>query len=247
MSAMGIVAKNTFIKIFSKTKYKVFIILTAIINFLIAFVLTSGTVSLGNTPFAFNSSSSAYTTLNILSGFVFPLIIFLLCADFYTQEVSDNSIKAELLRPVKRESIYCGKAIGILYYIIATIGINLALSVIFTAIWGNSSLIPRIILAYFVTILPCVIIILFSGMISVCANQSSLSIFISIIVMVALSAISLLNVNFNVIFFTGYFSWYKLFIGIIPLQNILPAVGVLCSSGVIFYLIGNTLFEKKNI
>ena len=246
MNAFTATSKNTFKKILGHKKYKVFFIISCLLVLFFT-VFTKGGMRLNIGPLSYSFANGAFLALSVLGAVILPLLSFMLGADIYASELSDHTIKNELLRPVGKVKLYFAKLTGILYYCIT---ILLASFVICTAVsvfgrWADKLVI--IFFAHIMSILLCCVFITFSSLIAVWTANSSLSMFLCILIYIALTVFSNLFTTFGAISFTGYFSWFKMIMGsTIPWRNVFVTLGLLLSYTGVFSVTGQLLFDRRN-
>lgn len=230
-------------KIFSRKKYRVLLILSGIfcilIGLLARYANTSVNLSISNLP------------LSILSLFIYailPLMIFMSTADLFTSEQENKSIKAIITRPVDHINVFASKVLAILVYCGSALGICFVIgSTVAILTSGMSPLdIVKTILAYLVSCLPLLTIILFSAFISQVAKSSSGSTILSVFGYIALLAIGTIFPAVYPFLFTSYTGWYKLFIGSsIPFSLVINVTALFIAYSLLLFVAGGTLFRRK--
>lgn len=243
MNQIKAVFLNETDKIFSRTKYRVLLILSGVLCILISviakFANTTVNLSISNLP------------LNILSLFIYtilPLMIFMATADLFTSEQESGSIKAVMTRPVDHISIFGSKVLAILAYCGAALGICFVIgSIVAMLTSGMSPLdIVRTMLAYFISLLPMLTFILFSAFISQVVKSSSGATILSVFGYILFIAIGTVFPALYPVLFTSYTGWYKLFIGaFIPIRTVFNIAALLIAYSLLLFAAGGTLFRRK--
>lgn len=243
MSVIKAGVVNEVSKLLSLRKYQALLVLTCFVSIVIGLLggFTKGLVglSLTNTPL---------TVLWIATGFMIPLMIAMAAADLFTAEQENGSIRAILTRPVSRLSIFTSKVLAIVAFAVLALAVCLLTSLICSLVLNGVGLtsISEAILAYAVSIVPMLPIILFAVAVSqLCKNSSStvmLSVFFYIIIIVA----GLVFSSLSPMLFSTYTGWYKLFIGAaMPITRILYVFILLVAYTLIFFAFSSWAFERK--
>lgn len=243
MKAIKAGVRNEIVKLLSRKKYQVFLVLTGLFSLAIGLLggFTKGMIGLSstNTPLA---------VLSLATGFILPLMIAMATADLFTAEQENGSIKAVLTRPVSRISILTSKVLAIVLYTLLVLLVSLVTSLGYSIMFNGLGIsnIAEVLLAYAVSIVPMLPITLFAVTVSqLCKNSSStvmLSVFGYIVIVVA----SIVLPSLSPMLFTSYTGWYKLFIGAgMPIANILNVLALLVAYTLIFFAVSSWAFEKK--
>ncbi|MDD4530851.1 MAG: ABC transporter permease subunit [Candidatus Gracilibacteria bacterium] len=230
--------RNEFIKLMSRKKYQVLIVLTFFLSIGINMLSTLGNVS----------TNSSLVVLSTITGFILPLMIAMAAADLFTAEQENGSIKAILTRPISRIKIFSSKILAIFIYSITSLLIGYLSSMIYSILLNFEGLanIWEITLSYAVSIVPIFTIILFSAVISQLCKNSSSTVMMSVFSYMAIVVIGIIFSSISPMLFTSYMGWYKLFIGAsMPLASIFNILILLLGYILIFFAAGLISFEKK--
>lgn len=235
--------KNEMIKLLNLKKYKVLFLLLGIFscsgNILKAIAQGNIIISFINSPFII---------LTILTQFILPLIIAMAAADLFTAEQEKGSIKALITRPVGRINIFISKVLTIVLYIILSLLICLVISLISSIVFNGvgSINITETFIAFVLSIVPMVPIVLFAVTISQVCKSSSSTVMMFVLGYIVVIAVSTVIPSINPMVFTTYTGWYKLFIGAaMPVGKILNVLTLLAAYTLIFFAAGSWAFEKK--
>lgn len=224
--------QNEIVKLLSLNKYKVFLLLAGLLS------IATGLLST-NVPL---------TVLAVATGFMLPLIIAMAAADLFTAEQENGSIKAILTRPVARISIFTSKVLAIILYAILVLLVCLVSSLVWSIVFNKTGLpnIAEILLAYSVSIIPMLPVILFAVVISQLCKNSSSTVMLSILGYIVLFGAGILLPGISPMLFTSYAGWYKMFIGVaMPAASILNILALLAAYTLIFFAVSSWAFEKK--
>ncbi len=200
------------------------------------FGMLTGVVPLGPLPF--------------LVRFMLPLLAFMAVTDLFTSELSDLTIKASLIRPVFRVKLYGAKILAIVTYLAIYLGVILVLSTVGGIITADFASVKEVLLsvvAYVVSIVPLTVMVCFAAFVALLIKSSSLAMFVLIFSYVLLSALPLILPIFQRILFTSYLEWYRQLVGVIPGMTLFNTIIILFSYGVVFFIAGSMVFDKKDI
>ena len=246
MSTFGIGVKTTLKKIFSRKKYIVILILCALISIFLS-LYSSGGIRLNLGFVSFSFSNGAYAAFSVLDSLFLPLSALMLCSDFLAHEIADNTIKTELLRPIGRTKLFFSKLTGMLLYLTLILGISVLFCSIIGLFTGHIQFI-RVLLSALMILVNCAVYLAFSSFLAVWTGNPSLTMFLGILIYIALSALSVIAGFGAALAFTAHTGWYKMVLGsVIPWKTIgltavlfLSYIGVLCG-------LGQLLFDRRNI
>jgi len=235
-------------KLFLKKKITVFLIITAIICFLSAFFISSIQQKL--VFVAIDSVSFPLMTLSIFTNLLLPLFIFMTVAELFSGEVGDKSLKLVLIRPISRLKIFISKNTAIAIYIIINLAVVFVVSMLSSMLLNGKSGInvPQIIFAYFIDIIPAVVLALFASFIAQFFKSSSGAIITSILCFIGIKIIALFVSGLNNTIFTSYLNWYSRWtVGQNSFISTLNILFMVLSYGVIFFTAGYYFFDKKEV
>lgn len=235
-------------KLFLKKKVSMFLIITALICFLSAFFISSIQEKL--VFIAIDSSSFPLMTLSIFTNIFLPLFIFMTVAELFSGEVGDKSLKLVFIRPISRLKIFISKNTAIAIYIIINLAVVFIVSTLSSIFLnGKSSInIPHIMFAYFIDIIPAVVLALFASVIAQFFKSSSGAIITCILCFIGIKILSLFVSGLNNTIFTSYLNWYsKWSIGQNSFLSTINILFMVMSYGVIFFTVSYYFFDKKEV
>ena len=194
-------------------------------------------------------SNFMFVALPPLCSIFLPLVIFMLAADLYTHEIENKSIKCCLMRPVSRLSVYLSKFLAITCYTALLLGVAFVVTGVFQVISdGSANALGGALGAYAVSLLPLLGFIATAAFISVLVPNPSMSMFLSIIVYVAMLAASLIWSQAGSAFFTSYLGWYKMWMGSgVPAGHIITTIALITSYSALVFMCGYFVFDKKDV
>ena len=243
MNAIKAGVRNESVKLLNRKKYQVLLFLTCLFSIAIGSLggFTKGLIglSLTNTPL---------TVLSLATGVILPLMIAMVSADLFTAEQENGSIKAIITRPVSRISILTSKMLAIVLYTLLVLLVCLVTSLFYGLMFNGLGVsnIAEALLAYAVSIVPMLPIILFSVAVSQLCKNSSSTVMLSVFGYIVIFAASVVFPHVSPMLFTSYTGWYKLFIGAgMPIANILNVLALLVAYTLIFFAVSSWAFEKK--
>jgi len=243
MKSIKAVILNETIKLISRKKYQALLVLTCL--FSIAITLFGG---FAKGLIGLSTTNTPLTSLSIVTGFLLPLMIFMAAADLFTAEQENGSIKAILTRPVSRMNIFISKVFAIILYAILVLFVCLVTSIICGIVFKTIALsyIGETLLAYAVSIVPMLSIILFAAAVSQLCKSSSSTVMLSVFGYTVIAILGIVFSSISQMLFTSYTGWYKLFIGAtMPVSHILNILTLLVAYTLIFFAVGSWAFEKK--
>ena len=247
MNAFMSTAKNTFGKITGHRKYKVFFVLSCCL--VLFFTLFSrGGMRLNLGPLSYSFNNGAFLALSALTAVILPLLSFMLCSDIIASEISDHSLKSELLRPIGKVKLYFAKLTGTLFYCVSILMASFVICLAVSLYGGWVDLLFTIFIAHAMSIALCIVFISFAGLVAVLSASSSLTMFICILIYIALTVLSNLFTVVGAVSFTGYHSWFKMIMGSVILwKNVFVTLGLLLSYTAVFSLLGQFRFDRRDI
>jgi len=234
-----------FSKILTRKKYYVLLFLEIIIAaIIILFASANGFETLG---FSFDLPTMPLIILNALMVFVLPLLIFMLCADLFTNEIETGMLKAVLLRPISRFAVFVSKFVSIaLYILLHLMAICFVVLAIRLAI-ADSVEIFMTLAAYVIAIFPMMAFIALSIFISVIVGNSSLAMFVSLITYFVMQGISMFSVTVGAVFFTSHLNIYTMILSTPTHPALLNRVLLILSYIVLFSVAAFWLFDRKEL
>jgi ABC-2 type transport system permease protein len=242
--------KNELEKLFSRKKYIVFLILDAIgclllaIGQLVAKIVANGEF---DTSILFDdmltSSMSPFLTVFI------PLMALLAAADLFSGEFHDLSIRMVLLRPVERWQIFCAKITAIFGLCVVFVFSHLVFSLLVKVLFSKTvSGAGYAIGAYLLDLVPMAVLVLLFAFLHQLVKSSGSAVALSVICYIALVILGKYVSFAGGLIFTEYLSWHSIWLGAtLPVAVLLPKIGILLGTAIVFYCGGYYLFERKEI
>lgn len=247
MTTVWVGARNTLNKIWQRGKYKVFFLICCAASLLLA-LYSRGGHSVVISGLAFNLSRGSYSMLELLNTIFLPLLSFMLCADYYAHELSDGTIRGELLRPTGRGSLYFGKALGMLLYCGEILLANMLIGTAVNVFTGALGSLPLFWLSTIMSLLVTACFIAISAFAANVLKHPSLLMFVMIIGYVLLLFVGSAFSGIGAFLFTSYVNWYKMILGsIIPWRNLVVTLLLLLSATTLFSSLGQVVFERRDI
>lgn len=240
---------NELQKLFSKKKIVVFLVVTALICFLSAFFVSA--IQSKILFIALNSLSFPLMTLSIFTNVFLPLFIFMAVSELFSGEFGDKSLKLIFLRPISRLKIFISKNIAVAIYIIVNLLVVLIVSMISTISLNQGSMVQsilQIIFAYFIDIIPAVVLAIFAAFIAQFFKSSSSALITCVLSFVGIKILSLFIKGMNNVIFTSYLNWYPMWsAGSSGFVKNINTLFMMLSYILIFFTIGYYLFDKKEV
>lgn len=240
--------KSEFIKLLSRFKNRVLLFLIAVISLFIA-LFSSGGLSVDIAGVSLRFYNGAFIVLDQLNRVVIPLIVFMLCSDIISHEFSDSTIKAGLLRPVNKTTLFTSKWLAVVLFGVCCLGVSFIFGGIISVTLGQMNIITAL-TAYIVSIIPLCACAAMAALISSIITAPALAMFISIVVYILLNCAGFISSSWGVIFYTAHVNWYKMFTGsfsFMLFQSIANLALMLAAYTVIFLISGRAVFSGKKV
>lgn len=241
-------AKVEFIKLTSRTKNRVLLILIMIASFF-ASIFSSGGWAVKIAGMDFNFYNGAFLVLSVLNSVILPMIVFTMSADIISHEFSDQTIKAGLLRPINRTVLFLSKWFAVALFGVCCLGISFIFGGLPSIILHQVDFFAALI-SYVVSILPMCVFAAMSALISTVISSPAMSMFLSVVAYLILNATSFISSFLGVIFFTAHVNWYKMFLSSLaslPMANIVNLSVMMAAYTIFFLIIGNIAFSAKKV
>jgi ABC-2 type transport system permease protein len=240
---------NEIQKLFLKKKITVFLLITAIICFLSAFFVSSIQAKL--VFVALNSLSFPLMTLSMFANIFLPLFIFMAVSEVFSGEVNDKSLKLVLIRPISRLKVFISKNVAVAIYIIINLLVVLMVSMVSIMFLHQGSMvqsISQIAFAYFIDIIPAVVLAIFAAFISQFFKSSSGALITCILSYIGIKILSMFIKGMNNSIFTSYLNWYSIWLtGSSSFLRNINILFMVLSYGIIFFTVGYYIFDKKEV
>jgi ABC-2 type transport system permease protein len=241
--------KNELMKLMTKKKYIVFLIIAAAIcslNILITKIVSM--VSKGMITMV--PSAVSMNMLRFFSEIFVPLMVMMAVCDVVATEMHDITIRAVLMRPISRAKVILSKAfaaftVGAVFY--ATVFIVCTfMELIFGSPSAVISNLGATFLSYLLNLVPLFVLTLLAVFINILCSGPTLTMLLCIAVYVILKFCGLYVPTIGNVVFTSFMNWQQLYVGhIIPFHAIISKVGILVGWGVVMFSGSYLLFDKK--
>jgi ABC-2 type transport system permease protein len=250
MESFKVTLINEIEKLYKKKK----IIVAAILSFIII-ILGQIAITFLKNSFgirAVGSMEFPILVLSVVVNTIIPLFAALVTIDCFTGEFSQNTIKIALTRPVTRLKFFTAKIVAITLFILTNIIFVMIFSIlagiIFNANTFTFTSIIRIFISYFVTILPLIVLVLFIAVLCNLLKSGVGVFFLSVLLFIGFKVLEVVFSQYSSIFFTSLLEWYELWIiNKISILTIFRRLMFIVSYGIIFFISGFYLFDKKEI
>lgn len=242
--------RNELEKLLCRKKYLVFLIfdLIAVVGWTLLQTLASIFAQKAlDVPVAFEALHSlGYTPYMMI---FIPFIALLACADLFSGEYHDLSIRMVLQRPVERYQIYIAKVAAVFTVCVGFILAHYVFLLVIKLLFGKTAAGAGLsLLMYLCDCIPVLVVVLFFAFLHQLIKSPASAVALSVMAFGALLLIGKYVTVAGGMVFTEYLTWHSLWIGKhIPFLVMLPKIGILGSTGVIFYCVGYELFRRKGI
>ena len=242
--------RNELEKLFYRKKYLVFLILDILSGVVIAVaqmltnLFTEGAIS----------ASTLFDGM-LMNGFplymalFIPLMAVLGCADLFSGECHDRSLRMLIQRPVARWKIYLGKVLAIYtlcaVYVVAHFVSLVLIKLGFAHTWNGTLFALG---AYALDLIPIFAVVAFFAFLHQLVDAPGSATALSLVFYLLLLAVGRYVDLGTGLVFTEYITWHTMWIGnALPPLVLLPKIGILLGSTVAFYCAGFELFDRKEI
>ena len=178
-----------------------------------------------------------------------PFIALLACADLFSGEYHDMSIRMVLQRPVERYQIFLAKVTAVFTVCVAFILAHYLFLLVMKLLFGRTVAGAGLsLLMYFCDCFPVFVVVLFFAFLHQPVKSPASAVALSVVSFAALLLVGKYVGIAGGMIFTEYLTWHSLWIGKhIPFLVMLPKIGILASTGAVFYCGGYELFRRKGI
>ena len=171
------------------------------------------------------------------------------CADLFSGEQHDRSLRMLIQRPVARWKIFLSKVLGIFTLCVICVLIHfVSLFLIKLGFAHTLSGTVYALGAYLLDLIPVFVVVLFFALVHQIVGSPGSAVALSIAAyLVLLAAGRYMDLSTGLLF-TEYLTWHGIWLGnALPLKVLLPKIGILLGSGVVLYCAGFELFDRKEI
>jgi len=250
MTAFYAAYRNETDKIITRKKYIVFLIIGAAICIIWAIGgnLISGAIGQNVGIFPVLTP----TPMGVLPFFLqilLPLLIFMGVTDLITTEGAEHTMKAMLYRPVERWKLYAAKLLGVMTYIAIYLACVFTISTVFNQILGRA-LSPvglfEAFASYALTLPTLAVLAAFAALIALLGRSGSLIMFLLVVLYMVMRVLPTFFPILSELLFTSFLGWHRLWIGVRPdASRLLHMLVVVASYGVVFFMAGSLVFDRK--
>lgn len=188
--------------------------------------------------------------LSVVVNTILPLFTALVTIDSFSGEFSQNIMKIALTRPITRLKFFTAKIVSIMLFVF----VNLLFVMIFSTLAGfifNSSPftaqgIIKILVSYFVTLIPMLILSLVIVLLTNILKSGIGVFFVSILIFIVFKTLGIIFSSFSTLFFISMLDWYKLWImSNVSFLKILRQFMMMFSYAILLFTGSYYLFDKK--
>lgn len=221
------------------------------LSVLIPILLTLGLGLLGRT-FALTAALGGQVsviTLNLLTGYLLPLYLFIAAAEMFAGETAARTMKLTLVRPVTRAKLFASKVLAlssaaavilVVAWIVCAVSSLLSFPVLTASEWTDS------LIAYIVSIVPLVALSLIAVWIAMFFANSAAAIGLMILVYVAMKLLPVIFPIFTIWSPFAYMDWHTLWFGDgAGTGKLLQSFFILIAYSMMAYVSSVTRFERK--
>ncbi len=199
----------------------------------------------GNTEFPF-------MVLSMIIYTILPLFATFVAIDMFNGEMSSNTMKITLTRPVSRLGVFSAKVSTLALFIAANLLFVMVLSLVAGILFNPSSFslmgVVRVVLSYTSTFLPVFVFALLVVLLANIVRGGLAVFFLSILVFMGFNFLGIFFSQYSSFFITSMFNWYTLWISeTINGFKIFRQILIMVSSGIMFFTAGFYLFDRKDI
>ncbi len=232
-------------KLSLRKKYTVFSIIMAaicVLGTLLSTLLSKVTVS-AQLKFTINMPM---TILPMMTQFVIPLIAIMAACDLFASEYHNQTIKAQLMRPVSRFKIYLAKVIAVFLICAAIMLITFAAAAVCSLFSGTAENVPYSLGAYLLDLIPVFILILLAAALNQITKGPTSAMFLCIVVYILAKAIGVFVPVMDGLLFTSYMQWHRLWLGTaVHIKELSSKTLLLLGYGVTLFSAGYWLFLSR--
>lgn len=245
---LNILWRNETEKLISHKKYIVLLILDAVV------CLVYGLLQLlaGALAGRFSVSGDVFDGMLMVGiSFFFlawiPFIAILASADLFSSEYHNQSIRLLLQRPVSRGQIFFSKCAAVYTLCVAFTVIHYLMLLAVTLVFGGSmASAGTAVAAYLLDLIPLITVIFFFALLHQIITSPGSATAVSLALFLICLCLSRYVAGAGMFLFSGYLTWHTLLLGAsLPLLTLLPKIGILAGSALIFSCAGYELFRRK--
>ena len=187
--------------------------------------------------------------LSIFSHTFIPLFGIFVAADLFSGEISSNTLKLSLSRPVSRFKIFSSKVSALGVFVLFHLFFSMLTALISTVIVSGMNIdFLTIIVAYLVSFFPVFIFVLVAVLLSNLLKSPTSVFMLSIVSFLVLWALGILFSSYSSFFIIPLFNWYTFFTGsFVNLAKVVRTIIIILSMGGLLFSAGYFIFEKRSV
>lgn len=244
---MGMSIKKELYKLAHKKKYIVMLIL-ALLALVIRYGLSYALTRLTRGQVTIHTNLPL-EILPLLTDLYIPIIMFVAVTDLIADEIREDTLKADFLRPMTRERLLFSKVIAVMLLSMAyMLVIYFAAALVQVITGGGYRHMGMTFGAYLIDIVPLVNIILLAVIVNLFTEKPALSMLLCLAVYAVLKYFSIYGGTASSVLFTSYLRWHSLVMGAsIPVGALLGKFGIIFGTMLLFGSASAVLIERKSI
>ena len=187
--------------------------------------------------------------LPMLTDLFIPITIFMAITDLIATGIQEDTLKADFLRPVTRETLLFSKIIAVFLLCMGYMLVFYLSAAFMQFVTGGSFRFAGISLgAYIVDMIPAVNVILFAVLVNLITEKPSLTMLLCIALYAVLKYFSLYSGKAAPLLFTSYLRWHNLVMGAaLPMGALLGRMGIIFGTMLIFGAISVIMIDRKSL
>jgi len=244
------VLKNEIEKIYRRKKATVIVILAIIGTIVGQLIVSSIQNGFGIRPV--NGIDFSILVLSFFVNTIMPLFAAMVIIDCFSGEFSKNTMKIVLLRPVSRIKIFAAKILATGTFIIINLLVVMIISLMIGLMLKPAehivSGIIMVFISYIVSFFPLFVLTIIVAFMANAFKSGTIVFFLSIVIFIIFKAVALFFPQYSTLFITSLLEWYNLWkAGTLPVLKLFREFLIMASYGIIFFIAGYYLFDKKEI
>lgn len=241
---------NEVFKLYKKKKAIVIIILA--FGIIVAVQILNMALRGGLGIMGSSAAGFPFAVLSIFAASILPLFTALAVIDVFTGEMSHDTMKIVVTKPVTRFRIYLAKIVAVGMFILISLLIVMVLSIITTLLFQTPTItfswIFKVLISYLVTLMPMMTLSIVIAYLANVFKSSSGVFFLSMVLFLLFRAAGIVFTTISGVFITSLLDWYKLWIASsLPLGMILRQTVILLAYILIFLALGYRRFDQKDL
>lgn len=186
--------------------------------------------------------------LPLLTDFFVPIIIFMAVTDLTSDEMRENTLKLDFLRPVTRECLIFSKAAATAILALAYLTAAFFTACLMQLIAGGIRHGLGSFAAYILDIVPAINLIFFAMIINLIVEKPALSLLLCLAGYAVLKYMSLYSGAVSSLLFTSYLRWHSFIIGAsLPFAALAGKLGIIFGTMLIFGAASVIITDRKNV